>query len=208
MAQEQLRLPEEEEADTEDLVTPGPINSQEKRSQEFYQPTHHSAPHIVAPPQQNYSTYNTSVPRYYNNPYGQGAATQTWNQNPSVPHFNNPYGQVAATQTSSQGPAISPAEVLSDNYKKTERKKEKSGQGALSQRRYLYARQLSFLQQTIETVPTENSIVKEEENENDNDNNDDIISPHKNSSDQATSETPTDDPSDNLEKYQQLNDGE
>ncbi|KAG8289300.1 hypothetical protein J6590_107336 [Homalodisca vitripennis] len=173
------QLPEEEEADTEDLVTPGPINSGEsqrkkiklnpvdkhfsdiltksiavrekqqlestnddedklfclslykelkkipeqgrirtkiqlleviQRSQECYQPTHHSAPHIVAPPQQNYSTYNTSVPRYYNNPYGQGAATQTWNQNPSVPHFNNPYGQVAATQTSSQGPAISPAE--------------------------------------------------------------------------------------------------
>ncbi|KAG8298860.1 hypothetical protein J6590_007458 [Homalodisca vitripennis] len=58
LAQEQLRLPEEEEADTEDLVTPGPINSGEsqkkeviQRSQEFYQPTHHSAPHIVAPPQ-------------------------------------------------------------------------------------------------------------------------------------------------------------
>ncbi|KAG8279141.1 hypothetical protein J6590_003948 [Homalodisca vitripennis] len=85
-----------------------------------------------------------------------------------------------------------------DNYKKTERKKDKSGQGALSGRRYLYARQLSFLQQIIEAVPTENSIVEEEENENDN--NDDSISPHKNSSDQATSETPTDDPSDNLEK--------
>ncbi|KAG8247557.1 hypothetical protein J6590_057848 [Homalodisca vitripennis] len=93
-----------------------------------------------------------------------------------------------------------------DNYKKTEIKKDKSGQGALSGRRYLYARQLSFLQQTIEAVPTENSIVEEEENENDN--NDGSISPHKNSSDQATSETPTDDPSDNLEKYQQLNDGE
>ncbi|KAG8246301.1 hypothetical protein J6590_087462 [Homalodisca vitripennis] len=72
-----------------------------------------------------------------------------------------------------------------DNYKKTERKKDKSGQGALSGRRYLYARQLSFLQQTIEAVPTENSIVEEEENENDN--NDDSISPHKHSSDLATS---------------------
>lgn len=46
-----------------------------------------------------------------------------------------------------------------DNYKKSERKRTGSGQGAAKTRRYIYAKQLSFLEGTVEAAHTETSIT-------------------------------------------------
>lgn len=52
---------------------------------------------------------------------------------------------------------------LKDNFMKSLKKKIKSGQAAESGKRYIYARQLSFLQQAGATIETQSSIAEANE---------------------------------------------
>lgn len=50
---------------------------------------------------------------------------------------------------------------IKDTFTKREKKQTKSGQGANSARRYIYARQLSFLLKTVDPGPTQTSVDDE-----------------------------------------------
>ena len=55
---------------------------------------------------------------------------------------------------------------IKDNFLKSLRKKTKSGQAADSGRRYIYAQQLSFLQQAGATTDTQSSLGVDDEQDN------------------------------------------